>query len=252
LSLVWSDEFDVDGTPDGAKWVFEEGFLRNNESQYYTSRPENARVEDGCLILEARKESFKNKAFVPGSADWKTKREFAEYTSASIMSLGKAEWLYGRIEVKAKLPQGSGVWPAIWTLGVNRAAAGWPACGESDIMEHMGREPGKIVATVHYQKDGKHQSFGRGIWPGDLFDGFHVYAVEWTPDSLSYFYDNIKYMVFPLKGAGENGENPFQKPHYLKINFALGGSWGGPIDDSILPRRFLIDYVRVYKREDAH
>src|SRR5690348_5754560 len=134
--LVWSDEFEQPGLPDPAKWNYEEGFIRNNEAQFYTTnRSENARVENGMLVIEARKERFKNPAFDPeakGRGGPRRNREYAEYTSASLTTRGKASWTYGRIEVKAKLPTARGTWPAIWTLGTNRQA-GWPACGEIDI-----------------------------------------------------------------------------------------------------------------------
>ena len=237
--LVWSDEFNYQGLPDKTKWAYEEGFVRNHENQYYTrERSENARVENGSLVIECRKEHFQ-----PAG------HEAVEYTSASLTS--RASWLYGRLEMRAKIPQGNGVWPAFWTLGANRGQVGWPRCGEIDIMEFVGKDPTHIHGTVHYSLDGKHQSDG-GKWEtASPFDGFHIYAVEWYPDRIDFFFDQHKYHSVPLGKADDRGENPFHKPHYLLVNFALGGSWGGPIDDANLPQQYLVDYIRVYQLDRA-
>ena len=182
--LVWSDEFDKPGPPDPAKWSYEEGFIRNNEAQYYTrERAENARVENGMLVIEARKEQFKNPSYDPTAKEQGRGgrgREHAEYTSASLTTRGKAAWTYGRIEVRAKLPSGRGTWPAIWTLGTNRQA-GWPACGEIDIMEFVGFDPGIIHANIHTKKYNHVMGTGKGdkITIPDASEKFHVYAIEW-------------------------------------------------------------------------
>jgi beta-glucanase (GH16 family) len=239
--LTWSDEFDYQGLPDKTKWSYEEGFVRNGESQYYTqARSENARVEGGLLILECRKEHFTPPNHAP-----------VEYTAASLITRRKASWRYGRIEVRAKLPQGRGVWPAIWTLGTNESRVGWPACGEIDIMEFVGKETNNIHGTLHFAVDGQHQSDGGTMETAKPYEDFHIYAVEWYPDRIDFFFDSNKYHTVPLDKAGQGADNPFRKPHYLLLNFALGGSWGGPIDDAALPQRFLIDYVRVYKPAGA-
>jgi beta-glucanase (GH16 family) len=238
--LVWSDEFDHPGLPDKSRWGYEEGFIRNGESQYYTvSRPENARVEDGMLVIEGRKENF-------AAA---TSKKPADYTSASVTTEGKASWTYGRLEVRAKLPEGKGMWPAIWTLGDNIHAIGWPKCGEIDIMEFVGKAPADIHGTIHYDKNGQHASNGGSTPIKNPSDGFHTYAVEWWPDRIDFFFDDKKYRTSPLADAGVGEENAFRKPHYLILNLALGGSWGGAIDDSRLPQKFLIDYVRVYQQK---
>ena len=244
--LVWSDEFshDPDGLPDPAKWSYEEGFVRNHESQYYTKeRLENARVEHGQLIIEGRKEIYS-----PLSIPDKPIK--AHYTSAALETIGKADWQYGRIEVRAKLPAGKGVWPAIWTLGINEKdkAVGWPRCGEIDIMELVGKEPGIIHGTIHYFVNGKHDSKGGKLPVNHPGAGFHVYAAEWTPDRIDLFVDDQKYFSFDTSLADNAGQNPFRKPHYLILNLALGGAWGGPIDDSIFPQRMTVDYVRVYQK----
>jgi len=246
--LVWSDEFDYTGLPDKSKWDYEEGFIRNNEMQYYTrEREENARVENGTLIIEGRKEQFRNPKYKTGSKAWKQNREFAQYTSACLITQNKASWRYGRIEVRAKLPQGKGVWPAIWTLGINRTSIGWPRCGEIDIMEFVGHDPNRIHANAHYGVDGKHRSDGGKLQTEAPYDGFHIYAIERYPDRIDFFFDETKYYSFTMDKAGKGEDNPFRKQHYLLINLALGGSWGKDIDDSILPQKYVIDYVRVYE-----
>ena len=246
--LVWSDEFEGRGLPDTNKWDYEEGFVRNQEKQFYTrARLENARVEDGCLVIEARKERFPNSKYQPGSSKWNEKAESADYTSASLMTLHKAAWKYGRIEVRAQLPQGRGQWPAIWTLGENRSAAHWPLCGEIDIMENVGKEPDGVHANVHFSVDGKHRSAAGTVHSGGLASDFHVYAIEWNHDRIDFFFDGKLYHHFDVDQAGPGEENPFRKPQYLILNLALGGSWGGPIDDAVLPQKYRIDYVRVYE-----
>ena len=249
--LVWSDEFDKPGAPDPDKWDYEVGFVRNKELQYYTrDRRENARVEEGCLVIEARKERVPNPRYKAGAKRWQRSREFAEYTAASLITRGKMAWRYGRIEVRAKVPEGSGMWPAIWMLGDNIGKNGWPRCGEIDIMEFVGQHPNRVYATVHYAgADGKHASKGKKFDTPAPYKDFHVYAVEWRADRMDFFYDDRRYHTVPLDVAGEGEGNPFRKPLYLLINLALGG-WGGPMDDSKLPARYLIDYVRVYAFED--
>ncbi|MCD6303929.1 MAG: glycoside hydrolase family 16 protein, partial [Planctomycetes bacterium] len=139
-------------------------------------------------------------------------------------------------------------WPAIWMLGTNREKVGWPACGEIDIMEFVGHSPDLVHATVHFRKAGQHCSAGGKLKVARPFDAFHVYAVEWFPDRMDFYFDETKYFTFPLARADENGRNAFRRPMYLLINFALGGSWGREIDDTVLPQKYLVDYVRVYRR----
>jgi beta-glucanase (GH16 family) len=246
--LVWSDEFDYDGLPDSTKWTYEEGFVRNLEMQYYTrARSENARVKNGTLIIEGREERIVNPTYKPNSNNWMREREFADYTSASLTTRGKASWTYGRIEVRAKLPLGKGTWPAIWTLGTDIHTVKWPQCGEIDIMEQVGQDPNWIYGTAHYSVDGKHQYSGGKDQAFDPSADFHIYAIDWYTDRIEFYFDDTKYFTFPLDKAGEGADNPFRKPQYLLINLALGGSWGGDIDNSIFPQEYLIDYVRVYK-----
>jgi beta-glucanase (GH16 family) len=250
--LVWADEFNQAGLPNPAKWNYEVGFVRNQEAQYYTdARLENARVTNGCLMIEARKEPFKNPAYDAGagSDDWIRSRESAAYTSASLTS--KASWKYGRIEVRAKLPSGRGVWPAIWTLGTNIDRVGWPRCGEIDIMEMVGFKPDMIYGHIHTQESitTKKVRDGTGVRVPGASDGFHVYAVEWDARKMDFFVDRQKYYTY-LKPNNSEDSWPFDKPQYLILNLAIGGAWGGAkgIDDAIFPQQFYIDYVRVYKK----
>lgn len=232
-TLVWADEFDGQGLPDSSKWDYEVGFIRNNERQYYTrSRPENARLENGTLVIEARRESFSG----------------ASYTSASLTS--RANWTYGRIEVRAKLPAGRGTWPAIWTLGTNIREVGWPTCGEIDIMEHVGFEPGRVHANIHTKAYNHVQGTNKGnsLRVDRVVEDFHVYSATWTPEQIRFFIDGQQYFAFSRE-AGGDAVWPFDKPLYLILNLAIGGSWGGQqgIDDAAFPARFVIDYVRVYR-----
>lgn len=235
-TLVFSDEFDRPGALDSAKWAYELGYIRNKEAQYYTSRPENVRVEAGNLLIEARKEAH----------------EGYGYTSASINTQGRFEFLYGRVEVRAKLPTGNGSWPAIWMLGTNRSQVGWPACGEIDIMENVGFDPQRIHGSVHtaaYNHTiGTHKTATINVT--NPWEDFHVYAMEWFPDRIDILVDGQKYFTFRNEGTG-SATWPFDKPHYLLINLAIGGAWGGQkgIDDSRFPMRYLVDYVRVYRQQ---
>jgi beta-glucanase (GH16 family) len=222
--LVWADEFNNSGLPDGSKWDYEEGFVRNNELQYYTkARLENAHIENGNLTIEARKDNFQGHAI----------------TSASLITKGKASWTYGRMEMRAQIPTGKGSWPAFWMLGTNIDQVGWPACGEIDIMENVGFDPDVIVGSVHLPGIFKNGWFKASA----PYNGFHIYAVEWFADRLDFYYDNNKYFTYTKSGTG-----PFDKSHYLILNIAVGGSWGGQqgVDDSIFPLKMIIDYVRVY------
>jgi beta-glucanase (GH16 family) len=237
--LVWADEFDYEGLPDPLKWDYEVGYVRNNELQYYTkSRLENARVEDGLLIIETRKETSQ-KIF---------------FTSASLVTYNTASWRYGRIEVRAKLPTGIGMWPAIFMLGKNIEVVGWPACGEIDIMESVGFEPDMIYGNIHTQAYNWVSGTNKGakINIPLTVESFHIYAIEWSEEEINFFVDAEKYFTFENDGKGWETW-PFAEEFYLIINAAFGGIWGGKhgADDSILPQRFYIDYVRVYKRNQV-
>jgi len=233
-TLVFSDDFDTAGALDPAKWGYEIGYVRNDERQYYTSRSENVRAEGGSLVIEGRKEPYHGYG----------------YTSASINTRGRFEFLYGRVEVRAKLPTGNGTWPAIWMLGTNISEAGWPACGEIDIMENVGFDPLRIHGSVHtaaYNHTIGTQKTAT-VTVANPWEDFHVYAMEWFADRIDVFVDGQKYFTFRNEGTGSRTW-PFDKPQYLLVNLAIGGTWGGQkgIDDSRFPHRYLVDYVRVYK-----
>ena len=242
--LIWSDEFDGSGAPDSTKWSYDLGDgcpdlcgWGNNEGQYYTNRPQNVRRENGNLIIEARKENFQN----------------SNYTSARILTRGNAAWKYGLFEIRAELPSGRGTWPAIWMLPEHWKYGGWPASGEIDIMEHVGHEPERIYATVH-TKAFNHLAGTQDtdtLQVSDAESSFHTYAIEWTPDEIRWLVDGREYASFENQHK-TFAEWPFDQPFHLILNIAVGGNWGGTkgIDDTIWPQRMLVDYVRVYKKQD--
>ena len=236
--LVWSDEFDQPGQPDPAKWAYEKGMVRNNEKQFYTeNRRENARIEDGKLILEARKETM----------------DRGEFTSASVISKGHGDWTYGRVEVSAKLPAARGTWPAIWMLPGVHGKVPWPMCGEIDIMEHVGHDPGKIHGTLHsgaYNHTKGTQRSGNLMIP-TYATGFHTYSMDWSADKIVMCVDGKAYATFTKTPGDQDAEWPFNKPFYLILNLAVGGAWGGQkgIDDAAFPQRMEVDFVRVYRKE---
>ena len=237
--LVWADEFDTDGPPDPAKWVWDTHANKigwyNKELQYYAAdRPENARVEGGRLIITARKETLSDRADHGGQA----------YTSARLITKGKAEFTYGLIEVRAKLPCGQGSWPAIWTLGTT---APWPDGGEIDIMEHVGTTPGDVFGTIHNRATAGTSGNGNKIRVDDACTAFHDYQLLWTPRELRIAVDGKPYHRYSNAGAGE-AQWPFDKPQYLLLNLAVGGAMGGAVDDAIFPATFEIEHVRVYRQ----
>jgi beta-glucanase (GH16 family) len=251
--LVWGDEFNKEGAPDPAKWDYETGFVRNGEAQYYTrDRRENARVEAGHLLIEARKEAWPNPSFKKGSTSEGEKREKADYTSASLMTNGKFSWTYGRVEVRAKLPGGRGTWPAAWSLGVNIGQAGWPGCGEIDIMEYVGFAPGKVYATIHTKAFNHMINTQKGVEIPLVYPdkSYHLYAAEWDANKIEFFVDGKSRMVFKNDKMGME-HWPFDQPQYLILNTAIGGGWGGMkgIDDSIFPAHYEIDYVRIFQKK---
>jgi len=237
-TLVFADEFDTPGSPDPGRWTYDLGYIANDEAQYYTSRSENVRIEDGVLVLEARKEPWAGYA----------------YTSGRIKTQGIFEFRYGRVEVRAKLPTGRGTWPAIWMLGASIDRVGWPACGEIDIMENVGFDPLTIVASVHTAAynhvAGTQRNATTTLSSPTPYDDFHLYAMEWYPDRIETFVDGRRYFTFRNEGTG-SATWPFDQPEFLILNLAIGGSWGGQqgIDDTLFPHRMLVDFVRVYRAD---
>lgn len=230
--LVWSDEFDYTGFANPEYWSYEKKGARwvNNELQAYRENLENGRAENGKFIIEAHYDEQND-----------------VYTSARIRTLALKDWQYGRFEIRAKLPAGTGTWPAIWMLGYKGS---WPACGEIDIMEHVGFDPGKVHASVHTKKyNWPSNTQKTAIIDVDDFDSqFHDYVLEWFPDRLDFYIDGQKFMTYENENEGFS-QWPFDNKCYLIINLAIGGNWGGQhgIDNDIFPVRMEIDYVRVYE-----
>ncbi|MFN8289639.1 MAG: glycoside hydrolase family 16 protein [Chitinophagaceae bacterium] len=237
-ALVWADEFNYTGLPDNTKWNYDTGGngWGNQELEYYTAgRTENARAENGLLIIEARKESFGG----------------MNYTSARLVTKAKAEWQYGKIEVRAKLPSGRGTWPAIWMLGATSPLV-WPDDGEADIMEQVGFDPGHVHASVHcnkYNHTNGTQKTNVTVVP-DCSAAFHTYGMEWDRDSIRISVDDRIYFRFGNEHSGYAAW-PFDNKMYLLLNIAVGGTWGGQqgVDDSAFPCRMEIDYVRMYQKK---
>ena len=236
LTLIWQDEFNYNGLPDTEKWSYDVGGhgWGNGEKQYYTeNRAKNAKVENGVLYITARKEEY----------------ERNKYTSARLVTKNKGDWLYKRIEVRAKLPQGRGTWPAIWMLPTEWNYGAWPSSGEIDIMEHVGFNQGVIHGTVH-TKSYNHKigtQKGKSIKLENVSDKFHIYSIEWYPNKIMFFVDDIHYYTFNNEMLSWR-EWPFDTPFHLILNIAVGGGWGGQkgIDDNIWPQTMEVDYVRVY------
>ena len=235
--LVMQDDFDTDGVLDNSIWGYDigtgENGWGNNELEYYTDRTENISVENGILIITAKKESF----------------EGSSYTSARISTKGKFEQAYGRFEARIRLPYGQGMWPAFWLLGDESNAAVWPKFGEIDIMEYRGQDPTTVLGGVH----GPGYSRGLAITKSyclenDRFDtGFHVFGIEWGPEYINYYVDDVLYNQ--ITPANVPGEWVFDHPFYIIINLAVGGDFVGPPDtETIFPQSMLVDYVRVYKK----
>lgn len=246
--LVWSDEFEIDGAPDPAKWGFENGFVRNRELQWY--QPENARCERGLLVIEARRESRPNPRHEAGSADWRRARATLDYTSACVTTRGKHAWLYGRIEVRARIDVRAGLWPAIWTLGVGGR---WPANGEIDVMEYYS---GLVLANSFWAEAGRDKPAGVVVRQplGEFFgpkwaEEFHVWRLDWDAGEIRIYVDDVLLNRTPIvesQRLSPGQPHPFQQPHYLLLNLAVGSNGGDPTPADY-PARFEVDYVRVYQ-----
>ena len=239
--LVWADEFNYFGLPDSRKWNYDtEGnswSWGNNELQYHSeNRKRNTRVAFGKLHITARKENFHGK----------------EYTSSRLITQGKGDWLYGKIEVRAKLPRGRGIWPAIWMLPSDWHYTDGPASGEIDIMEHVGYMPDTIYSTTHsLNEDLTYSQHTESIVMNDIDEKFHVYKLEWDSNQIKMLVDDTLYFTFNNESGITDGW-PFNQPFHLLLNVTVGGSWGGlkGIDDSIFPQSMVIDYVRVYQKPE--
>ncbi len=228
LSLVWSDEFDIPGLPDASKWGYDlgAGGWGNNELQYYTNRVENADVSGGTLKITAKAESYLG----------------SPYTSARLLSRGKFSFKYGRIEARAKLPAGVGTWPAIWMLGDNISSVGWPACGEIDIMEHVGAQLNKIYGTLHHPGHSGGNGDGSTTIISNATTAFHKYAMEWSASTIRFLVDDVPFYTF-----SNSSGLPFNQNFFIILNVAMGGNFGGPVDPAFVSAAMEIDYIRVYQ-----
>ncbi len=254
--LVWSDEFNVDGKPDEAVWNAEEGYARNHELQWYQA--DNAYCKNGLLVIEAMKTDRPNPLYEEGSNDWRKSRERVECTSSSLTTSGNKEFLYGRFEVKARIPVGGGAWPAIWLLG---SGMPWPSCGEIDVMEYY-RINGvpHILANAAWGNDEQWSA----VWDGarvpfshslekdpEWASKFHIWRMDWDETAIRIYLDdeliNEILLSETVNGRIGNNTNPFKKPMYLLLNLAIGGDNGGTVDWDCFPMKYEIDYVRVYQ-----
>jgi beta-glucanase (GH16 family) len=234
MTLVWQDEFDGT-TLNSADWTFETGTSTNgwgnHELEYY--RQENTTLKDGYLVITAKKENFQSSA----------------YTSSRIKTQGKKEFKYGRVDMRAVLPKGKGIWPALWMLGSNITSVNWPACGEIDMMEMVGGSAGDktVYGTAHWDNAGQHASYGgsKQLSNGIFNDEFHVFSIVWTASSIKWYVDDVQYQVIDTTPAGLAA---FQKEFFLIFNLAVGGDWpGSPDDTTLFPQRMIVDYVRVFQ-----
>ncbi len=248
--LVWSDEFNTDGAPDPIKWRFETGFVRNEEAQWYQS--DNAICEGGHLVITGKKERKPNPNYVQGSTSWKTNRQYIDYTSSSVVMNSEHAFQYGKMEVRAKIDAQTGLWPAIWTLGTSGE---WPSNGEVDVMEYY---DDKILANFAYASatrysaiwDGESKtvaSFGGALWASQ----FHIWTLEWDENLMRILIDGQLLNSIDLSQTinKSDGKNPFRQPHYVLLNLAMGGNRGGSLANTILPSKYMIDYVRIYQKK---
>jgi beta-glucanase (GH16 family) len=247
-TLTWSDEFNgPNGSiPNGSQWVSEVGGdgWGNDELEYYTERPENAFIQDGNLVIKIMAEKYKG-------SDGVTRN----YTSARLKTLGKFSQTYGRFEARIKVPKGQGIWPAFWMMGDDVIKSGWPACGEIDIMENIGKEPALAHGTIHGPGYNGAGGIGSPYALPDkqrFADDFHVYAVEWEPNAIRFYVDKDLYATRTPAELPSGSKWVFDHPFFILLNVAVGGGWpGNPDATTVFPQTMLVDYVRVYRRPAA-
>jgi beta-glucanase (GH16 family) len=227
-ALVWSDEFNADGLPNPAKWGYDlgAGGWGNNEAQYYTSRGDNAVVINGVLKINLKKEAYSG----------------SNYTSARLLTKDKFSFKYGKVEARAKLPAGGGTWPAIWMLGSNIGTVGWPACGEIDIMEHLGNDLNRIYTTLHYPGRSGGNANGSSRVISNATTEFHIYSLEWSPTEIKISVDDQV-----IHTVANTASLPFNQNFFIICNVAMGGNFGGVIDPNVTSATMEIDYIRVYQ-----
>ena len=251
FKLAWADEFDKSGKPNSQNWNYEIGFVRNMELQWY--QPENARCDNGLLIIEGRREQKLNPHYISDSKDWKESRQYGGYTSASLTTKGLHAWMYGRFEMRARIDTRAGLWPAFWTLGTKGL---WPGCGEIDIMEYY---RGMLLANAAWASEQPWTpqwddirkpitEFNDLQWSGK----FHVWRMDWDAESIKLYVDDYLMNSVALTetfNKDKEGKNPFRQPHYIILNLAIGGTAGGDPSGTEFPARYEIDYVRVYEKQ---
>jgi len=248
--LVWADEFDEDGRPDPVKWTYETGLVRNREAQWY--QPENARCENGLLVIEGRRKRKPNPDYNPDSENWKENREYSEYTSASMTTRGMHAWKYGRFEMRGRIDTRAGLWPAFWSMGIEGE---WPSNGEIDIMEYY---RGMLLANAAWGTEKRWTpewdiirkpitEFNDPDWSAK----FHVWRMDWDAESIKLYVDDLLLNTIDLKetfNRDQEGRNPFRQPHYILLNLAIGGTVGGDPSNTEFPAKLEVDYVRIYQR----
>ena len=234
MVLTWRDEFDGPEI-DLDNWTHEIGNSGwgNNELQYYTERDENSYISNGQLVIEAKEESFGG----------------SNYTSARMITSGQQEFTFGRVDIRAKLPEGQGIWPALWMLGANFWTQGWPSCGEIDIMELVGHEPSKVHGTAHWGIQGSPSTFMGGAYnlgQGKFSDEFHVFSIIWEDNSIKWLVDDNQF--YSLTSSQVGGNYPFNNNFFFLFNIAVGGNWpGSPNAETVFPQRMFVDYIRIFQ-----
>ena len=226
---VFFDEFSVDGAPDSSKWGYDLGNNNgwgNNEAQYYTNRTQNAVVSNGTLKINLIKEAYQG----------------YNYTSARLLSKGKYSMKYGKVEIRAKIPSGGGTWPALWMLGDNIDSVGWPACGEIDIMEHVGNQLNRIFGTLHYPGRSGGNADGASVMIPNATTEFHIYSMEWSASTIEIYVDNQLFFTY-----NNTANSPFNQNFFFIMNVAMGGNFGGTIDPNVTNATMDVDYIRVYQ-----
>ena len=226
---LWSDEFNIDGLPNPNNWGYDTGNNNgwgNNELEYYTNRQENAYVSNGTLKIVLKKEAYQG----------------FNYTSARLLSKGKFSFKYGKVDIRAKLPSGGGTWPALWMLGNNIDSVGWPACGEIDIMEHVGNQLNKIYGTVHHPNHSGGNADGATVNIPNVTTEFHIYSLDWSPTQIKFYVDNQLFYTF-----ANNSSLPFNQNFFFIMNIAMGGNFGGAVDPNFTSSTLEVDYIRVYQ-----
>ena len=247
-TLVWADEFNVDGPPSPANWTYERGLVRNEEAQWY--QPQNATCRDGHLIIEGRRERVENPGYAAGRTEWPARQRVADYTSASLTTQGLHQWTYGRFELRARIDTRAGLWPAWWTLGVNGE---WPDGGEVDMLEYY---RGMLLANVGWGSGARWVATWDsvrtpiGTLGAGWTDAFHVWRMDWDAERIRLFVDGRLLNETTLAATVDAARHtdPFHQPHYMLLNLAIGGMNGGDPSPTAFPARFEVDYVRVYER----